>query len=189
MIQPDYTRIERVLAARSTPSPTPPRRTARSPAACARAVRLPLRGLAAGDPARGACRWRRPPRRCANCTTPPPSALMQHGHAVRAAAARGRASRSRQRTAALAQWCQGFLYGLGAGSHYRCERLPGDIGEIVRDFTEITRAGVDAKRAMSPMRAPTRSWSSSCASGCSSCSRSSAAARAPAPLPTAAPLH
>ena len=47
------------------------------------------------------------------------------------------------RTAALAQWCQGFLYGLGAGGITDASGLPADTGEIVRDFTEISRAGVD----------------------------------------------
>ncbi|MBV8342076.1 MAG: UPF0149 family protein, partial [Gammaproteobacteria bacterium] len=48
------------------------------------------------------------------------------------------------RTAALAQWCQGFLYGLGAGGITDAAELPGDAAEIVRDFTEISRAAVDA---------------------------------------------
>jgi hypothetical protein len=48
------------------------------------------------------------------------------------------------RTAALAEWCQGFLYGLGAGAIPDPANLPGEAGEIVRDFAEITRAGVDA---------------------------------------------
>ncbi len=48
------------------------------------------------------------------------------------------------RTAALAQWCQGFLYGLGAGAITDASELPGDAGEIVRDLIEISRAGVDA---------------------------------------------
>jgi hypothetical protein len=47
-----------------------------------------------------------------------------------------------ERTQALAEWCQGFLYGLGAGSIPDASQLPGEVGEIVRDFTEITRAGV-----------------------------------------------
>jgi len=51
------------------------------------------------------------------------------------------------RTAALALWCQGFLYGLGAGAIADLRQLPGDVGEIVRDFVEITRAGVDAEQA------------------------------------------
>jgi yecA family protein len=50
------------------------------------------------------------------------------------------------RTAALAQWCQGFLYGLGTGAIPDASKLPGDVGEIVRDFIEITRAGVDAEQ-------------------------------------------
>ena len=48
------------------------------------------------------------------------------------------------RTAALAQWCQGFLYGLGAGAVPDASELPGEVGEVVRDFIEISRAGVDA---------------------------------------------
>jgi uncharacterized protein YgfB (UPF0149 family) len=48
------------------------------------------------------------------------------------------------RTAALAQWCQGFLYGLGAGAIPDASELPGEVGEVVRDFIEISRAGVDA---------------------------------------------
>jgi len=50
------------------------------------------------------------------------------------------------RTAALAQWCQGFLYGLGSGSIPDVSGLPGDVGEIVRDLTEITRALVEFVR-------------------------------------------
>jgi len=45
------------------------------------------------------------------------------------------------RAAALAQWCQGFLYGLGSSRIHDASRLPGDVGEIVRDLTEITHAG------------------------------------------------
>jgi uncharacterized protein len=48
------------------------------------------------------------------------------------------------RAAALAEWCQGFLYGLGSGAIADVGELPGDAGEVVRDLTEITRAGVDA---------------------------------------------
>jgi hypothetical protein len=50
------------------------------------------------------------------------------------------------RTAALAEWCQGFLYGLGAGGIPDASRLQGDAGEIVRDFVEITRAAVDPEQ-------------------------------------------
>ncbi|HUN71314.1 MAG TPA: UPF0149 family protein, partial [Steroidobacteraceae bacterium] len=47
------------------------------------------------------------------------------------------------RAEALAQWCQGFLYGLGSGAVQDAGSLPGDLGEIVRDLTEISRVGVD----------------------------------------------
>ncbi len=47
------------------------------------------------------------------------------------------------RTAALAQWCQGFLYGLGSRAIQDVSRLTGDAGEVVRDLSEITRAAVD----------------------------------------------
>jgi uncharacterized protein len=50
------------------------------------------------------------------------------------------------RTAALAHWCQGFLYGLGSGAIGDASKLPGDVGEIVRDLVEITRAGVDTEQ-------------------------------------------
>ena len=49
-----------------------------------------------------------------------------------------------QRTAALCQWCNGFLYGLAGQGAADPERLPGDAGEVVRDIGEITRADVDA---------------------------------------------
>ncbi len=48
-----------------------------------------------------------------------------------------------QRAQALAEWCQGFLYGLGAGSIPDARELPGEVGEVVRDFIEITHADVD----------------------------------------------
>jgi hypothetical protein len=47
------------------------------------------------------------------------------------------------RAEALAQWCQGFLYGLGSGAVQDASSIPGDVGEIVRDLTEISRVGVD----------------------------------------------
>src|SRR6202011_5113035 len=50
------------------------------------------------------------------------------------------------RTAALAQWCQGFLYGLGTSVVKEESGLPGVIGEIGRDLTEITHVAVDAEQ-------------------------------------------
>ncbi|GMU70435.1 MAG: hypothetical protein AMXMBFR37_27670 [Steroidobacteraceae bacterium] len=52
------------------------------------------------------------------------------------------------RAAALGQWCQGFLYGLGTSAIDDVTRLPGDVGDIVRDFTEITRIGVDSRESL-----------------------------------------
>jgi uncharacterized protein YgfB (UPF0149 family) len=50
------------------------------------------------------------------------------------------------RANALALWCTGFLYGLGTGQIADLAGLNGDVGEIVRDFTEISRAtGDDAE--------------------------------------------
>lgn len=47
------------------------------------------------------------------------------------------------RTNALAQWCVGFLYGLGSSAIPDASGLPGEVGEVVRDFTEISRVEVD----------------------------------------------
>jgi len=44
------------------------------------------------------------------------------------------------RVRALAAWCAGFLYGLGRSG--ALDRLPGDLKEIVQDFSEISRAGL-----------------------------------------------
>lgn len=47
------------------------------------------------------------------------------------------------RAHALALWCSGFLYGLGAGQLSDLAALQGEVGEIVRDFSEISRATGD----------------------------------------------
>lgn len=47
------------------------------------------------------------------------------------------------RANALGLWCTGFLYGLGTGQICDLEALSGDVGEIVRDFTEISQATGD----------------------------------------------
>jgi uncharacterized protein YgfB (UPF0149 family) len=51
------------------------------------------------------------------------------------------------RAAALGQWCQGFLYGLGTSSIRNADDLPEQIGEAVRDLTAITQVGVDANES------------------------------------------
>ena len=47
------------------------------------------------------------------------------------------------RTAALGEWCQGFLYGLGSGAQPESRDLEGNAAEVLRDLTEITRVDVD----------------------------------------------
>jgi len=51
------------------------------------------------------------------------------------------------RTSALAHWCEGFLYGLGAGGLSSLDSLPGEVGEIVRDMSEISRATTEVDEA------------------------------------------
>ncbi|HEY6645263.1 UPF0149 family protein [Povalibacter sp.] len=48
-----------------------------------------------------------------------------------------------QRTTALSQWCQGFLYGLGTARPLQPERMPKSIDEVLLDFTSISRAEAD----------------------------------------------
>lgn len=43
------------------------------------------------------------------------------------------------RTLALADWCQGFLFGLGAGGFKEQEALSEDVQEILKDISEISR--------------------------------------------------
>ncbi len=44
------------------------------------------------------------------------------------------------RTEALADWCKGFLFGLGVGGVENYRQTPPAVQEIIKDFTEITRA-------------------------------------------------
>ncbi len=44
------------------------------------------------------------------------------------------------RTEALADWCKGFLFGLGVGGVESYRQTPPAVQEIIKDFTEITRA-------------------------------------------------
>jgi uncharacterized protein len=92
------------------------------------------------------------------------------------------------RTAALAQWCQGFLYGLGAGSAADASELPGDAGEVVRDFGEISRAGVDATQDEESNEAAYAELVEFVRVGVQLLFEELAALRQPT-TPTAAPLH
>jgi uncharacterized protein YgfB (UPF0149 family) len=95
------------------------------------------------------------------------------------------------RTTALAEWCQGFLYGLGAGNIPDASRLPGEVGEIVRDFAEITRAGVDGAETEESNESAYAELVEFVRVGVQLLFEElSAARRAPAPAPDdAAPLH
>lgn len=52
-----------------------------------------------------------------------------------------------QRAAALAAWCNGFLYGLAVRGLQPMEELPDELREILSDFAEIGRAGVAEEEA------------------------------------------
>jgi uncharacterized protein YgfB (UPF0149 family) len=49
------------------------------------------------------------------------------------------------RVRALSAWCSGFLYGLGRSG--ALASLPGDLEEILRDFSEISRATVTSEES------------------------------------------
>lgn len=49
-----------------------------------------------------------------------------------------------ERTAALGEWCQGFLYGMGlAGERLQLEALPDEASEVLRDIGQIAQAGFE----------------------------------------------
>ncbi len=52
----------------------------------------------------------------------------------------------RERVAALAAWCGGFLYGIGSGSSDRDIASAGEVGEFLRDLAEIARAELEPGR-------------------------------------------
>jgi len=45
------------------------------------------------------------------------------------------------RAQALAAWCEGFLYGLGASQQFDLDACSEEVREVVRDFSQFTRAG------------------------------------------------
>lgn len=51
-----------------------------------------------------------------------------------------------ERVADLAQWCGGFLYGIGAAGAGEAAAQTGDLAEILRDLSEISRAGLEPGR-------------------------------------------
>ncbi|MFM1886644.1 MAG: hypothetical protein RL026_1801 [Pseudomonadota bacterium] len=52
-----------------------------------------------------------------------------------------------ERTAALGEWVQGFLYGLGLAGAPDLAQRDAELTELLRDLTEITRVSVEAGEA------------------------------------------
>lgn len=48
-----------------------------------------------------------------------------------------------ERAAALGEWCQGFLYGLGTGVVPDPAAMPEEVAEVLHDLTEIARVEAD----------------------------------------------
>lgn len=46
------------------------------------------------------------------------------------------------RTGALGEWCEGFLFGVGTARISEFDRLPPGVQEVIRDVVEIARVGV-----------------------------------------------
>ena len=53
------------------------------------------------------------------------------------------------RSEALADWCTGFLYGIGSAGEDLRTRLSKDALEVLSDFSEVTRLRVDAEESES----------------------------------------
>ena len=51
-----------------------------------------------------------------------------------------------ERVTALAEWCGGFLYGIGAAGASDAATRTGDVGEILQDLAEISRAELEPGR-------------------------------------------
>lgn len=49
-------------------------------------------------------------------------------------------SRLAERAAALAKWCEGFIYGLAARRHLDLQRCSEEVRDLIQDFTEFTKA-------------------------------------------------
>lgn len=53
-----------------------------------------------------------------------------------------------ERTAALGEWCQGFLFGMGlGGGQPALEQMPDEAGEVLRDMGQIAQAGFEGEAA------------------------------------------
>lgn len=52
-----------------------------------------------------------------------------------------------QRVQALAQWCAGFVYGLASDEEFELPSLSGEVQEVVRDLTELSKAALTEQDA------------------------------------------
>jgi len=50
-----------------------------------------------------------------------------------------------ERAAALGQWCEGFLFGIGVAGSHDPAQLPREANEVISDLTEIARIDPDAE--------------------------------------------
>ncbi|ROO25874.1 UPF0149 family protein [Salinisphaera orenii] len=50
-----------------------------------------------------------------------------------------------RRVQALARWCAGYLYGLSHDGTFDPEQLSAEVREVVRDLTQLSRAGLTAE--------------------------------------------
>jgi uncharacterized protein YgfB (UPF0149 family) len=48
-----------------------------------------------------------------------------------------------RRTAALAEWCSGFMFGMARANFAPGEEMPEAASEVLKDFAELARASVD----------------------------------------------
>lgn len=53
-----------------------------------------------------------------------------------------------ERVAALAAWCQGFLYGFGAAGTAARAQLPGPVNEVLADLAQVSHAGAVGSEAL-----------------------------------------
>jgi uncharacterized protein len=53
-----------------------------------------------------------------------------------------------ERVSALGAWCDGFLYGIGSGALGGEVMKEGDIGEFLRDLTDIARVELEPGRSL-----------------------------------------
>ncbi len=57
------------------------------------------------------------------------------------------------RARALALWCHGFVYGLTVGGIEANRPLPGEVGEVIRDFSTLSQAAHEGEAAEEDERA------------------------------------